>query len=126
VNCEECELLLAQEKVTPDVEAHLEQCAECWALAAEIAANAEALCEFRDEALATPPQTVGARRRPSRWAMAAAAAVVLGAILFGWRTADHGKQTAVPPAILKIKMLTPDPDVVIYWLVDANERGTER
>jgi hypothetical protein len=109
------------------------ECAECRTMAEELRANAEALSALRHEEL--PPLVVRISRRAPvySWVATAAAAVVLLAIAL-----PHLRSRAVPqvaaaprhPALavlagrsepLKIKMLTPDPDVVIYWLIDSRE-----
>jgi len=98
------------------------QCPECRALASEMAANAEALEALRYEEM-DPLQIRIPSRRPN-YAWLAAAAVVLMAILLPrpWEK----REPAPPPTLavsepLKIKMLTPDPTVVIYWLTDPKE-----
>ena len=99
------------------------ECAECRAVADEMSMNTEALSVFRDEEL--PPLVVRIPRRAPvvPWVAAAAAAVLLLALAL-----PHRQRTAPPvpvtpkrPEPSKIKMLTPDPDVVIYWLIDAKE-----
>ena len=73
MTCQECEQLLADAALTPAAEAHLRDCPECRALAAELAANSEALESMRYDP--TPSQV---RARPQRiWIWAAAAVVVL-------------------------------------------------
>lgn len=150
MTCRECELLLAEENSTPDVRAHLDACVQCRALAAELTANAAALREFQDELVPAVPaarvtaRSVGwARWAWAGWAVPIAAALVLAALLFPWGASPRVKapeavvtstpaalpaqapplkqQAALRPAPLKIKMLTADPDVVIYWLIDSNE-----
>lgn len=122
MTCEECELPLARSERTPEVQAHLGGCANCRALAAELAANEVALHELRDEALPAPASPVKRGvARPWKWAVPLAAGIALAAALFPWRA----KVPVEPPraaadAPLKIKMLTSDPDVVIYWIVDSN------
>jgi len=122
MTCAEFELLLVQEELTPDARAHFDACADCRALAEELAANAAALLEFRDEVLPSRLATPRAGRHPWRWAAAIAAMLVLAVALFQARApgpAATPHPVPVPQADLKIKMLTPDPDVVIYWLVDS-------
>jgi hypothetical protein len=94
------------------------ECTECRALAEEISANAEALSALRGEEL--PALAVKAPRRTPVYPWIAVAAALLMAILTGVK---HQAPTA-PVRFsepLKIKMLTPDPDVVIYWLVDSKK-----
>jgi hypothetical protein len=95
-------------------------CAECRALALEISANAEALGELRYDEL--PPLTVRIpRRRPVYpWLAAVAAAILLGLALPHFlRRPPAEAPPPVPTETLTIKMLTPDPTVVIYWLADT-------
>jgi hypothetical protein len=155
MTCGECELLLAQDVVSSEVEAHVAGCSGCRSLAAELQANAHALRALGEEVI--PVAQV--RLRPShpwwKWTSAAAALIItLGAAWWASRPAKPPhivsvdvKVTGVVPKAeapyvkaeipktltparvpivpvantepLKVKMLTPDPDVVIYWLVDA-------
>jgi hypothetical protein len=163
MTCQECELLLAEDERTAAVETHLGECAECRALALELAANAEALKALRDHEM--PALTLRAGRSVRHWvrAPAAAAAVVLLALgvsrldrkapgpapepavetrpptvapvvappaeppaLARTRPSAARKQVAAPKPPpqeepLLVKMLTPDPDVVIYWLIEPKE-----
>jgi hypothetical protein len=62
--------------------------------------------------------------------MAAAAALLLAAALPILRQTATAPQRAGPvphreSEVLKVKILTPDPDVVIYWLIDDKE-GDQR
>jgi hypothetical protein len=160
MTCQECELLLAQNEIDPEVDAHLAGCANCRSLAAELQANAHAMRAMSEEVI--PGFVVGGapvRLRPAypwwRWTSAAAAVIItLGAAWLASRPAKPPHivsvdvnvtgvvpkaevpyvKAAIPqtltPAIipiantepLRVKMLTPDPDVVIYWLVDSKER----
>ena len=119
MTCQVCEMRLAGGDAGAEVQEHLNRCAACRAMAEELNANAEALAELREEAL--PAVTVSRRRRKYAWIAAAAAALVLLAVLPQVR---HGEPPpapapAKPQAMLKIKMLTSDPDVVIYWMVEG-------
>jgi hypothetical protein len=96
------------------------ECPECRELADEIRANAEALRALRDEPLPG---------RPSKqivWpAVAVAAAVLIAAALPALRQKTAAQE---PPAVaqpLTIKLLTPDPNVVIYWLIDSKENTSQ-
>ena len=102
-------------------------CAECRALAEEMRANSEALSGLRDEEL--PPVVLAIPPRGVTYSRIAAAAAVLVALAL-----PILRQSAVAPPQhvatgaqphgsepLKIKILTPDPDVVIYWLIDPEE-----
>jgi len=152
MKCQECELLLADEQRTAEVEAHLVECAACRSFARELRANFEALGELRDEPLPI---------RAGRWrtyAMAAAAALVVGlGIAYYWSQREiHApafvavNKPAVSVAVPKletepvmptprprhiapvrrtanqqellVKMETEDPEVVIYWLIEP-EKG---
>jgi hypothetical protein len=152
MKCQECELLLADEQRTPEVEDHLAACAACKSFAHELHANFEALGEMRDE---LPPIPV---RRWRAYAMAAAAVIVVG-VGIAYHLAQHEVRQPVtiavnPPAIVRavekretepampmprrrrvapvkntgdqqelmVKMETEDPEVVIYWLVEP-EKG---
>lgn len=104
-------------------------CAACRALADDIRANAEVLAALRDEPL--PPLALRAsrRRKPIRWQIAAAAAFLIAVALpmVKHRVAAPVR-TPVPQHSaepLKVKLLTPDPDVVIYWLIDPKENQSQ-
>ena len=145
MTCAECELLLAGggEMDAAALE-HLCECAECRALQQEFAGNAQALAAMREVTLPARP------KRSIPWlSIAAAAAIAAIVSLQMWQfkptpprplrlQAERPDEVTVaikapPPAILtqarqakakqplKIKMLTDDPDVVIYWLVDSQE-----
>lgn len=89
-------------------------CRECRALALEMRANAEALAELRYE-------RISQRRPVYPWLMAAAAAVLFSLM---FPRAVQRQPAAAPPEAtetMTIKMLTPDPTVVIYWLADMKE-----
>jgi hypothetical protein len=155
MTCEECELLLAQNEIDPEVDAHLAGCPNCRSLAAELQANAHAMRALREEVFPVVPVS----RRPAypwwRWTSAAAAVII--SVAAAWFASRPVKpphivsidvkvtgvvpkaevpyvkaeipETLTPTAVpvvpvanaepLKVKMLTPDPDVVIYWLVDS-------
>jgi hypothetical protein len=132
MTCQECELKLG---LGEDAADHLASCKECRALEDELRLNAVALHEMR------------ARPVVPWLAMAAAILLAIGA---GWKMTRVEKMTlpVVPvaasepmafekPAVLKVvkhrrakrpptealhvKLLTSDPDVVIYWIVDTKE-----
>ena len=138
MTCQECELKLGNGENASD---HWATCAECRALAEDLRLNALALSEMRIRPTLARWQ----------WAMAAAAAIVMAifawkvtrvqklvpppvriAVVAPARPvvkvalAGHGpaprrrirKENFEP---LKVKMLTSDPDVVIYWIVDKKE-----
>jgi hypothetical protein len=96
-------------------------------LAAELRLNAEVLLALRDEVL---PCIVAPRRSSwnpglGRTAIAAAALLAVAVTALHHRprapfiasTTDRGSLNRQ----LKVKLLTPDPDVVIYWLIDQKE-----
>jgi hypothetical protein len=134
MNCADCELHLAQGERDGAVEQHLSQCAQCRILAADLAANAALLEALRSEELPRLVVKRPQRRKFFPWAaaVAVAAAAVIGILL-------PRPPVPAPPAVapvrqvpppapanvrteklqpLKIKMLTSDPNVVIYWLID--------
>jgi hypothetical protein len=150
MKCEECELLLAQDEINPEVEAHVAACPNCRSLAAELLANAHAMRALGAEAVPVAPLRI----RPAipwwKWSSAAAALILTaGGTWWASRPAKPPQivsidvkvtgivpsqvapvpakipekltPTVVPVASaepLRVKMLTPDPDVVIYWLID--------
>jgi hypothetical protein len=134
MTCQECELKLGMGEEASE---HLASCVECRWLANELRLNAQALGEMR----------VRPRMR-WEWAFAAAAAIVMAVsawkvtrleklalppvrIAIAPRMAAHGaathtrkraeRQLAPATEPLRVKMLTSDPDVVIYWIVDKKE-----
>jgi hypothetical protein len=176
MTCQDCELLLAMEESSAELDRHLGECAECRTLAAELAANSDALREMATEAMPSVRGAVlaevraqNARRNVVRWgwALAAAAALVIAIGVSRMRTpvatlptVAKMQPTVEAPVVrqpvhvaasrlrverrlerrrqperlapqqperleaLKVKMLTSDPDVVIYWLVEPKE-GSE-
>src|SRR5579862_774384 len=154
MTCQECELLLAQEDASPEVEAHVAGCPACRSLADELQANTHALRAMGGEIVPVAP----VRLRPSHpwWKWTSAAAAVIITLSAAWLASRPAKpphivsidvnvtgvvpkaevpyvkapipETLTPrtiPAVqaaepepLRVKMLTPDPDVVIYWLVE--------
>ena len=49
MTCRDCELLLAEGVVAPEIDGHVGTCPECQALAAELRENAVALKAMREE-----------------------------------------------------------------------------
>jgi hypothetical protein len=147
MTCEQCELLLAQDEIGPEVEAHVAGCPGCRSLAAELQANAHAMRALGAEVM--PPLTVPKRATSPWWKWSSAAAALIVTLTAAWWASRPPKPPQIvsvdvkvtgivprevapvpaklpvklTPAIataepLRVKMLTPDPDVVIYWLVD--------
>jgi hypothetical protein len=99
-------------------------CAECRALAEEILANAEALRALRNDELPKLVIEIPRRRYSYSWVAAAAAAVLLAIAAPVLRQPPERPAVTAPARTseaMQIKMLTPDPDVVIYWLIDPHE-----
>lgn len=134
MTCPECEMRLAGGGIDGAVEEHLRLCAACRAFQQELNQNALALDAFRQDEL--PPLAISKPPRTFPWISAAAAAVVLAiAIPAIWRAtrpvppepvkATTPAEVTVTASLktkpLTVKMLTPDPDVVIYWLIDSKE-----
>lgn len=155
MKCEECELSLAQDEISPDAAVHLAGCPNCRSLAAELRANARAMQSLREDAM--PPVTLPKPRGVPWWRWSSAAAAVIITLSAAWWASRPEKPphivsvdvkvtgivpthvepipSAVPETLtptvmsntrtiayaepLRVKMLTPDPDVVIYWLVDT-------
>jgi len=146
MTCPECELRLAEGGAQePAVVEHVLVCAECRALQQDLAENAVALGALREDIIQARP------KRNFPWlSIAAAAAIAAIVSIQMWQfkptppkplrlQAERPEEITVaikapPPAILtrarehakaaeplKIKMLTDDPDLVIYWLVDSKE-----
>ncbi len=126
MTCQDCEIYLAQGEISGEVEEHLHQCAECCALSQDLRANALALESLRNEELPRLAVKIPRRRQVYLWRSLypwAAAAALFALALLAPRTPPLRpapsrvvNEPAPPP--LKIKMLTPDPNVVIYWLID--------
>jgi hypothetical protein len=102
------------------------QCRDCRNLADEIRINSAVLAALRDETIVPLAPAPNLRWKPAFW-WAAAAAVLIALAL---PLAQHRPPVAPVPAKqdaggtsepLKVKILTPDPDVVIYWLIDSKE-----
>jgi hypothetical protein len=125
MTCHDCELLLSQDEIPASALEHLNECAACRNLSEELSANTAVLREFRDEALPfRAPAAVPAARTSWKWAALVPAFVVLAAVLLRWNTPDaspHPTQAA-RPKLLMVKMLTSDPNVVIYWQIDTNNQ----
>jgi hypothetical protein len=146
MTCHDCELCLAQGEITGEVEEHLQQCAECRALGQDLLANALALESLRNEELPRVVVKLPRRGRVYAWVAMAAAAMFAFALLVprpqplkpvaspvvapvasqAELLPPPNETAKVEPARLrhqkveplKIKMLTSDPDIVIYWLIE--------
>jgi hypothetical protein len=111
---------LGQHEVSSVVEEHLRECAECRALREDLRANKIVLESLRVEELPRVAVRIPRRGSVFPW-VAAAAAVVVGMLLAPRPQPMKPVASQVvnePVQPLKIKMLTPDPDVVIYWLIE--------
>jgi len=124
MTCPDCEILLAQNDESSLVREHLSQCAECRELREDLRANALALESLRSEELPRVAIWALRRRRVYPWVAAAAAAAMFVFAFFTPRNVSPVRPAASQvvhepaPAPLKIKMLTSDPNVVIYWLIE--------
>lgn len=145
MTCSQCELRLAEGGALDSATLeHLRECPECRAMQQDLAENALALSALREVTI-----PVRAKRSFPWLSFAAAAAIAAIVLVQAWQfksappkplrlQAERPEEITVaikapPPAILtqarqakakeplKIKMLTDDPDVVIYWLVDSQE-----
>ena len=123
MRCSECELLLAQGDHSAAVEGHLADCENCRTLQGHVARNGLVLESLRSEELPRITVRVPRPRRYVWLAVAAAAGFLVAMLVPGARQPAHEpapQQTQVKQP-LRIKMLTSDPSVVIYWLVDNPE-----
>ena len=92
MTCQECEDLLAAEETSAKLDRHLAEYSECWELAADLRANADA---FREMTAMPPPSVRGAvlgqvraretRRQVARWGWALAAAATIVVVFLGTR-----------------------------------------
>ncbi len=105
------------------------QCQDCRSLANEIRINSAILAALRDEVLPAEPARVHPQRVFWRGAAAAAVLIALALPLNRFRPttplAPAGPYAAGTKEPLRVKILTPDPDVVIYWLIDSKENVTQ-
>ncbi len=135
MRCEEWERLCADEEADKEAEQHVRECERCRALAEEMAANLEALRSMREDVLL--PVAVRVRRRRFRVPAAVAAALVLltlAGVVGGLRVSRPEAPGRSPAAAQKgwpheqtlmVKMYTPDPNVVIYWLIESKPGESE-
>lgn len=149
MTCQECELRLAQHEFGGGIEEHLGVCPECRAMKAELDANAAALAAMREEELPrgvpfkVPTRSHLYARRALGW-VAVAAAITLGLIVPRMWESKPSPPAAAPPTAqvattplppenearpapepktLTVKMLTSDPRVVVYWLIESKEES---
>ena len=149
MTCTECELLLAQDEIGPEVDEHVAGCPSCRSLALELRANADAMRALGEEVM---PAFALQRRSAGWWKLSSAAAALILTAYGAWWLSRPPKLVSIDvkvtgvvpttapvvtapipdkltpmtvpivPAVntepLRVKMLTPDPDVVIYWLID--------
>jgi len=101
-------------------------CSACRDLAAELRANSEALRSLRDEEF--PPLRVQVRRRTLvfPWIAIAAALSLAVALPISRRTpVEPAHPEPLTPARqsepLKVKILTSNPNVVIYWSIEPSK-----
>lgn len=136
MNCQDCEVLLAGEETSPQLEQHLHECDSCRSLAEDLRENAGVLAAMKQEDLPKLSIRVPRTAKVYPWLVGAAAAAALVIALLLPRPSTPVLRTAPQPPVasvsqppeapstpqkaqpLKIKMLTSDPDVVIYWIVD--------
>jgi hypothetical protein len=145
MKCQECELLLAGEERSANVDEHLSTCTGCHEFALDLRANSEAMHALSTEAM---PRVL--RPKPVRWPYVAAAAIAAVLILMlaipkkpqaplaqiarittptmvpAQPVIHHTRKRVIhheEPQILQVKMLTDDPNVVIYWQIET--KGTE-
>jgi hypothetical protein len=146
MTCQECELALASEPEV-DASEHLAVCSACREFAAALRANSEAMLALAAEPMPAV-RRVRPAHWPWVAAAAIAAMIVLmlampkestpsrsrltgGPAIAGHSTppvpqiepvrpriARRAPKKNVQPQILQVKMLTDDPDVVIYWQVE--------
>jgi hypothetical protein len=149
MSCERWELRLANGETGVEIEQHLAECAECRWLAGELRENASALAAMRDEVM--PERRGSRRWPFVAAALAAAAMVAMMVWPRGEDPAASAappvrvnalpsvplpvpapeKPTPVqrakpkpkpkPTEPLLVKMLTDDPEVVIYWVIEGEQ-----
>ena len=128
MSCTECEKRLALGENGRAVEDHLRACPQCRDFDRHLRANEAALRALRDEVLPAA-RLAGIPGRRRGWIPAVAAALVIGLVL---PQMGRFRPIGAPPVVarpsppesdepLKIKMLTSDPDVVIYWLIEPKQ-----
>jgi hypothetical protein len=152
MTCQECELLLAGDQPSHECDGHLAGCAACRELALELSANSDAFRLMAAEPM--PVVVIRRPRPlPWVAAAVAIAAMIVLMLAMPKPHADpvikpptpivriepsipvrpapviHQQIRRTPkknvqPEILQVKMLTDDPNVVIYWQIE-NKKGSE-
>jgi hypothetical protein len=149
MTCQDCELALGDDQMTATIAAHLRTCLACRELSEDLRANAKA---FQSMSAVGQPVLPAVWARVAALTLAAAAAA---AILFVMPTheeklppvhyalapmkfeipamrlpAPPQRAVASKPAPatqpLMVKILTDDPNVVIYWQIDADQEGSDK
>jgi hypothetical protein len=126
MNCQEWELKLAEDEAGPEVEAHLAECADCRALAEELAANSEAMRGLGEEAM--PPAALPSPA-PSRWRWASAIAAMLVAGIGLWHLYGPGPvRTPTTTVTVRPMAEAPKPTVEppLPVIAQARSRGPRR
>jgi hypothetical protein len=126
MTCEVCELLLAQDEASPEAQAHVAGCPDCRSLAMRIR-RGHPWWKWSSPAAALILTSTAAwfASRPAKPPQIVSVDVNVTGIVQGDKVTPVPSkipETLTPVAYaepLTVKMLTPDPDVVIYWLVDA-------
>lgn len=147
MTCQECELALGLDESNATLAEHFSVCPACRALARELRANHDVFAVLRSEEMPRVHSRVMAKirerekvHRIARWGWALAAAAV-GIVALLDSVPRHEIEKIEPPSVkirppaldrlpskhltrrrtetLKVKMLTSDPNVVIYWMVDS-------
>jgi hypothetical protein len=155
MTCQECEFALGCDQTSAAIAEHLRECPACHQLFEDLRANAEAFESMSAEEMPRIGVQVGRPVLPAAIGAVAVAAAAAVAILFvapvreeklppvhyaltpmkfeipDMRPSAPQRRGAVPkpaPATLPlmVKMLTDDPNVVIYWQIDADQEGMDK
>ncbi len=151
MTCQECELLLAGDERDATIDEHLATCSACRGFELDLRGNTEAFVAMSAEPMASVERPRPARwpyvaaavtiaavlilmlaipKKPATQPMQIAAVippVVIEQTRQELPVVRHARKHKVQtgePQILQVKMLTADPNVVIYWQIE-NKRGTE-
>ena len=142
MTCQECELLLAGEDRNANVDQHLSTCVACREFELDLRANSETLHAFASE-----PMPKIAMPKPVQWPYVAAAIAIAAVLILMLAIPKKQQEPPAPiaritapamvavqpvihharkrvihheePRILQVKMLTDDPNVVIYWQIET-------